>query len=367
MLAVWEEHFLFLRKRGEARQAAAVILHLGGPYEGSPSDKVWQDWALKACVAHGISVFYDGLNPRSGIGGESPFTPIEAALAANPKLSAALGRAESANNTGGLFVASWGAMHTAKLHAVGQVPATRVASVLLASSPPPVQWSRDDDQPGLYENEHTSFELPIVPTSLALPPLDEDVPTSPPAIVLATLVLLTLAGQLGCFRRLGTPLRARLDAAYGPGACGLLWAILGVPALPSPELGVPTPLPRAKEKSSAPTSRRGTARHGSTRTTSLAEMEVLVDDAEEPEANGKQTRRKDKPPKQTTHGVGGRPAKDAKEQRKLIPEVGRQVKDARGKAGRGDERQRLPASKPAAAAQYSSSDEEPPMRRRAGR
>ena len=34
--------------------------------------------------------------------------------------------------------------------------------------------------------------------------------------------------------------------ARAPGTCGLLWALLGVPALPSPELGAPTPLPRAK-------------------------------------------------------------------------------------------------------------------------
>ena len=58
----------------KARRSSAGLradLHTGGPYEGSPRDKVWQDWAIRASAAHGLSLFYDGLNPRSGIGGES--------------------------------------------------------------------------------------------------------------------------------------------------------------------------------------------------------------------------------------------------------------------------------------------------------
>ena len=206
-------------------------------------------------------MFYDGLNPRSGVGGESPFTPVEAAFAANPQLATLLGKAGSVNNTGGLFVASWGAMHTAKLHAIGQVPATLVASVLRRASSPP--QPPPDSNVGLYDHQPKSWNPP--PQAR---PLEGDVPFSPPAIItIATLVLLTLAGQLGCFRRLGTPLRARLDAAFGPGAFGLFWAVLGVPSLPSPELGVPTPLPRAKHSA---VQRRGTAQHG-TRTTLHAE------------------------------------------------------------------------------------------------
>lgn len=49
---VWEEHFLFLRKRAESRQAAAVILHIGGPYEGSPSDKVPQAEISKFAIVN---------------------------------------------------------------------------------------------------------------------------------------------------------------------------------------------------------------------------------------------------------------------------------------------------------------------------
>ena len=74
-LQVWEEHFLFLRERAETRQPSPLILSVGGPYEASPRDTLWQDWALHAIASRGLSFFYDGLNPKSGVGGESPFSP----------------------------------------------------------------------------------------------------------------------------------------------------------------------------------------------------------------------------------------------------------------------------------------------------
>ena len=327
---VWEEHFLFLRKRSETRQPAALILQIGGPYEGSPRDRAWQDWALKTAAARGLSLFYDGLNPRSGIGGESPFAPAEIAAAANPQL-ATLGGAGGppVNNTGGLFLSSFQSVHPGKLHALSQLPGTRVATILRSAAPPPPRLNDDDDDDddddpagGLGGGEHTSSGRGGSRSPPRPPPAageDEDeLPVSPSAIAMLGLVLLALAGQLGCFRRLCVPLRgafasplaltratpfpparsscaalplhaplslsrvracvrvclcayvpvctttcvfahaARLDAV-APGTCGLLWALLGVPALPSPELGAPMPLPRSKPGRRGAESRAATA------------------------------------------------------------------------------------------------------------
>ena len=71
VVACCQEHFLFVQKRAETRQPAALIVNLGGPYESSPRDRLWQDWALRFLASRGISFFYDGLNPRSGVGGVS--------------------------------------------------------------------------------------------------------------------------------------------------------------------------------------------------------------------------------------------------------------------------------------------------------
>ena len=200
---VWEEHFLFLRKRAEVRQASALILHTGGPYEGSPRDKVWQDWAIRASAAHGLSLFYDGLNPRSGIGGESPFAPTEIAAAANPQLATlGGGGGPPVNNTGGLFLSNWQAVHPAKLHALAQLPGTRVATILRSAAPPPP--SPDDNYAPLATSEGR-FAPPPQPSPPPL--LEEELPLSPSSVAMLAFIILALAGQLGCFRRLCLPLR----------------------------------------------------------------------------------------------------------------------------------------------------------------
>lgn len=71
-----QEHFLFLRKAADSRRAATIFLNLGGPFESSSRDMQWQIWAIRYCMQHSISVFYDGLNPRSGIGGDAPASAI---------------------------------------------------------------------------------------------------------------------------------------------------------------------------------------------------------------------------------------------------------------------------------------------------
>lgn len=71
--------------------------------------------------------------------------------------------------------------------------------------------------------------------------------------------------------------------ARAPGTCGLLWALLGVPALPSPELGAPTPLPRAKAAQRA-IDTEATADsivHHSRKNASKEEVEEGKDDEEE--------------------------------------------------------------------------------------
>ena len=242
---VWDEHFLFLRKRAEARQPSALILNVGGPYEGSPRDRMWQDWALRAAAAHGLSLFYDGLNPKSGIGGESPYTNADGGGGMASGGGAAFG-GPPINNTGGLFLPSWQAMHQGKLHLLAQLPATRVTSVLRAGSPPPPP-PLDDDYGEL------SIDAPSPPRRA--PPPEEESPFSPRAIALGVFVALMLLGQLGLLKGLAA-LRARLDP-FLP-CLAPLWSLL---AVPSPDeatntaggaAGAPMPMPRAKLGGSTP-------------------------------------------------------------------------------------------------------------------
>ena len=88
-------------------------------------DSIWQEWALHACATHSLSFFYDGLNPRSGIGGESPFSPASMLQPDGPPDTRGL----PFNNTGGLFLPGWTGVNSAKLHLLAQVPATRPGSL----------------------------------------------------------------------------------------------------------------------------------------------------------------------------------------------------------------------------------------------
>ena len=106
MLARPQEHFLFIRQPAENRQPSALVLTIGGPFEGSPSDAAWQTWALQACNARGLSFFYDGLNPRSGVGGHSPFEASQLAIAAKGGLVQKQGRTINIS-TGGIMLPDW--------------------------------------------------------------------------------------------------------------------------------------------------------------------------------------------------------------------------------------------------------------------
>ena len=115
---MWREHFLFLKTRASAREAAPLILNTGGPYEGHPRDRIWQDFALEVARRHGLSIFYDGLNPHSGIGGDSPMGPVG-------RVAQLVPREFTMNNTGGLLKEDWSTPRTAKLDAL--VRARRLA------------------------------------------------------------------------------------------------------------------------------------------------------------------------------------------------------------------------------------------------
>ena len=114
-IQVWEEHFLFLTAASESREPTPLIINTGGPYEGHLRDRVWQDFALKAAVRHGLSIFYDGLNPHSGIGGDSP-TDL-AALGKRLDFHGVL-----RNSTGGLLKDDWSTPYASKLHALARAP-----------------------------------------------------------------------------------------------------------------------------------------------------------------------------------------------------------------------------------------------------
>jgi hypothetical protein len=252
-LQVWDEHFLFLTKRAETRQPSPLILNLGGPYESSPRDRVWQDWALRTAAQKGLSFFYDGLNPRSGIGGESPFSPLIAASSA----AHASNSGGTLNNTGGLFLPGWTGIRTAKLHALAAIPSTRLASVLRAAPPPP---------PPPYRRMPASPAHPPPPP----PPPEPLVSLSTPALAVAAIVVLALAGQLGLFSGARCAnVRAKLDgAAPGPlrAVLALIWALLGVP-LPSVATAEPAalpalPVPKAKRKGAGGGGAAGAAERG---------------------------------------------------------------------------------------------------------
>ena len=234
-MQVWDEHFLFLTKRAETRQPSALVLNLGGPYEALPRDRLWQDWAFQACAAKGLSFFYDGLNPHSGIGGESPYSPASMQSA----LVRPGGGAPTLNNTGGLFLPGWGGMHEAKLRALAQVPATRVATVLASSRPPP------PPPPAYVRHAFT----PYPPPPPRPPPPGGELPLSPPALALTAVILLAIIGQLGGFRKPCAPMRAS-GVGRSP-ALGLLWALLGVPAPAEAEAGLASVVPRGKRTAAA--------------------------------------------------------------------------------------------------------------------
>ena len=243
---VWDEHFLFLRKRAEIRQPSAVIVHLGGPFEGSPRDMAWQTWALKACAAHGLSLFYDGLNPLSGVGGQSPFSPSMLSAAAAGGLRSSP-NGPRVNNTGGLMMPDWRGVRNGKLQQLAAVPATRVASILRATgSPPP--------PPYIDASADSSFmdDLGLSPPPPSPPP-DATLPVSTPALAVVALVLLVLLGQLGAFARPLAPMRRRLDRCAPSALLPLLylvWAVLNVPnalAIQTAESEMmAAPLPKAR-------------------------------------------------------------------------------------------------------------------------
>ena len=82
---------------------------------------------MHECAQRGLSFFYDGLNPRSGIGGESPFSPSVPGSPGSTTNGGAMlqtGRGPPLNNTGGLFLPGWTGVHAAKLHMLTAVPAT---------------------------------------------------------------------------------------------------------------------------------------------------------------------------------------------------------------------------------------------------
>ena len=57
---VWEEHFLFLQKAGEDRQAAAIVLNIGADH-GSARDRAFQQWVVRFCARRSISIFFNAL------------------------------------------------------------------------------------------------------------------------------------------------------------------------------------------------------------------------------------------------------------------------------------------------------------------
>ena len=223
--SVWEEHFLHLaqppKNPAKARPATAVVLLTGGPYEGLARDALWQDEAMRLISRLGVGFFYDGLNPRSGIGGESP-------LGSGARASRTY-NGRPVNNTGGLLRDDWHTLWARKAKLLAAARGTRLASLYASPPPPPPPPPARRSPPpptvrlvGLDASARTA-EQPG-----GTPPRGDGFHLSGAA---ALLVLLVVVGQLGYLRRLGSA-RAVVDRA-APRALlpllGWLWELLGVP------------------------------------------------------------------------------------------------------------------------------------------
>ncbi|KAL1522554.1 hypothetical protein AB1Y20_017539 [Prymnesium parvum] len=242
---VWQEHFLFLRKSSETRQAASIILNIGGPFESSPRDMEWQIWAVQYCLQHGISVFYDGMNPRSGVGGDAP------SLASAPHAVPTLGdKPLIKNNTGGLMMEDWTNMRAGKMHLLAQLPSTPLTAVIdgttgsaapnpggaATHTPRGAARGGEEGEDALGEDGLTDWTVPFLAPPPAASTLevfshDEPEPSHSPLFVgAAALFLALLLGRMGAFRRVP---RDSIDAA-APASClpllAVLWAVLSVPS-----------------------------------------------------------------------------------------------------------------------------------------
>jgi endoglucanase len=248
---VWQEHFLFVLQKAEAREPASLILHLGGPFEGSPRDLAWQTWALQYAKEKSLNLFYDGLNPKSGVGGHSPFEPEQlAAVAAGGHRASRDG--PRINNTGGLMRDDWTRTWDAKLQKLMAVQSTHVGTVLHASSAPPP----------ILAATTTSLSTLMAPSPPPPPPSPEVLlPISPQALAVALLSLLLLLRQLGLFVTHCAPVRRWLDARTPSGLLPLttlVWTLLNVPlATAAVATTALVPLPKSKKSKATNGSAKG--------------------------------------------------------------------------------------------------------------
>ena len=248
---VWQEHFLFVLQKAEAREPASLILHLGGPFEGSPRDLAWQTWALQYAKEKSLNLFYDGLNPKSGVGGHSPFEPEQlAAVAAGGHRASREG--PRINNTGGLMRDDWTRTWDAKLQKLMAVQSTHVGTVLHASSAPPP----------ILAATTTSLSMLMAPSPPPPPPSPEVLlPISPQALAVALLSLLLLLGQLGLYVTHCAPVRRWLDARTPSGflpLTTLVWTLLNVPlATAAVATTALVPLPKSKKSKATNGSAKG--------------------------------------------------------------------------------------------------------------
>ena len=248
---VWQEHFLFVLQKAEAREPVSLILHLGGPFEGSPRDLAWQTWALQYAKEKSLNLFYDGLNPKSGVGGHSPFEPEQlAAVAAGGHRASRDG--PRINNTGGLMRDDWTRTWDAKLQKLMAVQSTHVGTVLHASSAPPP----------ILAATTTSLSMLMAPSPPPPPPSPEVLlPISPQALAVALLSLLLLLRQLGLFVTHCAPVRRWLDARTPSGLLPLttlVWTLLNVPlATAAVATTALVPLPKSKKSKATNGSAKG--------------------------------------------------------------------------------------------------------------
>jgi len=214
---VWQEHFLYLR-----RLDATVVVNLGGPYESSVRDTLFQDWAVRFCARNGISVFYDGLNPLAGLGGSPP-----GEVADQPGVSpSTLG-----NNTGGLLKPDWMDPWNAKLTLLSQLPVTRVSALLqsipfngIVRPPPP---------PPPFEGDYPEWLRPSPPPSPPPPPPPtlQCGPGCASGMMLAFVLVPIVALRIGLIRQ---QTARRVLHGFPQPLKGLLGALCGVDLSISP-------------------------------------------------------------------------------------------------------------------------------------
>ena len=172
------------------------------------------------CSQNGLSVFYDGLNPFSGLGGGAPGDAME---------TVATPAATLANNTAGLFRPDWQTPWLGKLQLLAQLPSTRIVDLLQsipASTPDGKRHPPPAPKTAYPDGEYPEWLRPSPPPSPPPPPPPSAQcgPGCAFGLFFVLVLVPTIAARTGMIsqhtlrrflQQLPSPLRALLAALFG--------------------------------------------------------------------------------------------------------------------------------------------------------